>query len=85
MHLRLGAPVTFGIYTNAQSQLAGIGTAAVQPIRRLTVKLVGIITTPEHVVEDDVDASPGSVVFTPAFTRQISSSVVLTSPRPTLQ
>ena len=70
LHLRIGATVTFGIYTNAQTQLPGIGTAAVQPVRRLTAKLVGFITTPEHVVEDDIDASTGNVVFTPALTTQ---------------
>jgi len=70
LHLHLGATVTFGVYTNAQTQLPAIGTAAVQPVRRLTAKLVGIFTTPQHVVEDDVDASSGNVAFTPAFTDQ---------------
>ncbi len=68
LHLHLGSTITFGVFTNAQTQLPGIGTAAVQPVRRVTGRLVGIFTTPEHLVEDDVDASTGNVVFTPAFT-----------------
>jgi len=71
LRLHLGTTLTFGVYTNAQIQLPGIGTAAVQPVRRLTGRLVGIFTTPQHVVEDDVDASTGNVVFTPAFTSQL--------------
>ena len=71
LHLHLGATVTFGVYTNAQAQLPEIGTAAVQPVHRVTGRLVGIITTPQHVVQDDVDASTGNVVFTPAFTRPL--------------
>ena len=70
LHMHLGATVTFGVYTNAQTQLPGIGTAAVQPVRRVTAKLVGIFTTPQQVVEDDVDASSGNVAFAPAFTSQ---------------
>lgn len=68
LHLHMGASVTFGVFTNAQTQLPGIGTPAVQPVGRITATLVGIITTPEHVVEDDVDASTGNIVFTPAIT-----------------
>ena len=71
LHLHLGTTVTFGVFTNAQTQLPGIGTAAVQPVRRVTGRLVGIFTTPEHVVEDDVDASTGNVIFTPAFTADL--------------
>jgi hypothetical protein len=71
LHLRLGKTVTFGVYTNAQTQLPGIGTAAVQPVRRVTGRLVGIITTPQNVVKDDIDASTGNVVFTPAFARPL--------------
>ena len=39
LHLHLGSTITFGVFTNAQTQLPGIGTAAVQPVRRVTGRL----------------------------------------------
>jgi hypothetical protein len=70
LHLHIGQEVTFGVFTNHQTQLPGIGTTAVQPHGRVTAKLVGIFEQPQQLVEDDVDRSSGNVAFTPAFTHR---------------
>jgi hypothetical protein len=69
-HLRVGARVLFGIYTNAQTQLPGFGTTSVPPYRKIEVTLTGTIVEARSLVEDDVDNSTSLAYFTPAFTRQ---------------
>ena len=66
----LNQMVRFGIYTNAQTNLAKFGTAAVTPYRRFTARLVGIVIQASSVVEDDTDAgnSSNALIFTPALT-----------------
>ncbi len=65
--------VHFGIYTNAQTNLAKFGTAAVTPYRQFTARLVGIVVQASSVVEDDTDAgnSSNALIFTPALTRPL--------------
>ncbi len=71
--LHVGQVVPFGIYTNAQTQLPGFGTARVPPFRRIDITLVGIILDPTAVAADDVDSHTTLQIFSPALTRQLLS------------
>ena len=55
----VGETVSFGIYTNAQTNEAGFGTSKVVPYRRVRAKLVGLAKGSGDVVVDDVDAAGG--------------------------
>ena len=72
-HLRVGDRATFGLYTNAQTYDRGFGTAAVPPVRRIHVTLVGIAIQDSQVVEDESDASSNAnlIAFGPALTHQL--------------
>jgi hypothetical protein len=70
VHLRVGAHVLLGIYTNAQTQLPGFGTASVAPYRKIDVTLTGTVVIAHSLVQDDVDNSTSFAFFTPTFTRQ---------------
>lgn len=72
----VGDVVTMGFYTNAQTSLAGFGTATVQPYRRISMRLVGIGVPATQVVADDVDTGGPLAYFTPALTRQLLSCCV---------
>jgi hypothetical protein len=74
--LHVGQIVPFGIYTNAQTQLPGFGTASVPPHGTIVARLVGIIIDPTTVAQDDVDAGTTLQIFTPALTRQLLSCCV---------
>ncbi|HUC15641.1 MAG TPA: FtsX-like permease family protein [Acidimicrobiales bacterium] len=90
MGLHIGDKVRFGVYTNAQIQLADFGSARVRPYRVVDAKLVGIALFNTTVVEDQSDegSSPDNL-FTPALTRPLlrccvnysESGVQLSSPR----
>jgi hypothetical protein len=77
--VHVGDVLRFGFYTNSQSQRPGFGTARVQPVRRVTVKLVGIVVLNFAVLQDDTDVSYSSnlVFFTPALTDQFLRCCVL--------
>ena len=72
-HLRVGDTATFGLYTNPQTYLGGFGTAAVPPVRRIGVRLVGIVVQPSQVVEDDADVSSNAnlTLFGPGLTHRL--------------
>jgi hypothetical protein len=71
--LHLGEVVQFGVYTNAQTALRSFGTAADVPYKIVSARLVGIVTSPSAVVEDDTDVSNNAnlLVFTPALVRPL--------------
>ena len=75
--VRVGDVLPVGIYTNAQTQLPGFGTARVRPIRVVQERVVGIFIPSQSIIQDDVDAS-GSFnnMFTPALTRQLLTCCV---------
>ena len=75
--VHVGDVLPVGIYTNAQTQLPGFGTARVKPSRIVDEKVVGIAEFNTAVVEDQVDESnqPNNL-FTPALTRQLLSCCV---------
>ena len=60
MGLRVGDKVRFGIYTNAQIQLADFGTARVRPYRVIEATLVGIAAFNSSVVQDQADDGVGT-------------------------
>jgi FtsX-like permease family len=75
--LHVGDVVTFGVYTNVQTQSPDFGTAKVQPYRRIRIKLVGTFVASSDLVRDDVDAGgSGGAQFTPALTRDLLSCCV---------
>jgi hypothetical protein len=90
MGLHVGDEVRFGIYTNAQIQLADFGSARLRPYRIVEAKLVGIATFNTEVVQDQSDEGSGpDNLFTPALTRPLlkccvnysESGVQVSSPR----
>jgi len=72
MGLHVGDKVRFGIYTNAQIQLADFGSARVRPYRVVETTLVGIAAFNSAVVQDESDeGSAPDNLFTPALTRPL--------------
>jgi len=70
--VHVGSVLPVGIYTNAETQLPGFGTASVKPLRVIDEKVVGIVVFNSTIVEDDVDASSSpNNLFTPALTRPL--------------
>lgn len=77
LHARLGGILPVGIYTNAQTQAPGFGTAAVSPIRVVDMKVVGLFVFASTIVHDDADTGTGpNNLFTPAFTRPLLTCCV---------
>ena len=70
--LHVGEVVPFGIYSNAQTEAPGFGTAGVPPYRRIDITLVGIVIDPVSVAADQTDLE-SLQIFTPALTRQLLS------------
>ena len=64
----LGEVIPMGIYTNAQTESPGFGTARVRPHRRIDMRLVGIGQPATSIIEDDADFSTELGWFTPALT-----------------
>jgi hypothetical protein len=72
MGLHVGDVVRFGIYTNAQIQLADFGSAALKPYRVIKARLVGIAAFNSVVIADQADqGSAPDNLFTPALTRPL--------------
>jgi hypothetical protein len=70
--VHVGSVLPVGIYTNAQTQLPGFGTASVKPIRVIDERVVGIFVTNTALIEDQVDAeSQANNLFTPALTSKL--------------
>ncbi|HET7486394.1 MAG TPA: FtsX-like permease family protein [Acidimicrobiales bacterium] len=67
--LHVGQVVPTGLYSLDLTSQPGFGTAAVPPIRRVDMTLVGIVKLNNEVTEDDVDQLPTSAIYTPALTR----------------
>ncbi len=68
--VHVGSVVPLGLYTDTQTNQPGFGTPSVAPRLRVRAKLVGIVVLNSQVVQDDVDATYGSVIVTPALTRE---------------
>lgn len=90
MGLHVGDKLRFGIYTNAQIQLADFGSARVKPYRTIQATLVGIAAFNISIVQDQSDqGSAPDNLFTPALTRPLlkccvnysESGVQVSSPR----
>jgi hypothetical protein len=67
----VGQVIPYGLYTAAQENLPGFGTARVPPHRRIDVRLVGLVQVSTAIVQDDIDRLPTFVFFTPAFGREV--------------
>ena len=65
-----------GVYSSNQFGLPGFGTPSVAPLRRIDMKLVGLVVFNNQVIEDDADRLPTDVLFTPALTRTLTSNSV---------
>ncbi|HWD55005.1 MAG TPA: FtsX-like permease family protein [Acidimicrobiales bacterium] len=70
--VHVGQVVPMGVYTSSQFAMPGFGTPQVPPVRRIDMKLVGIIVLNNQVIEDDADRVPTDVLFTPALTRTLN-------------
>jgi hypothetical protein len=71
LRLHVGDVVPFGFYTNAQTLLPGYGTGKQTPVRRIGIKLVGIVAFRFEIVRDDVDGTLKLGLFSPALTRPL--------------
>jgi hypothetical protein len=69
--LHVGEIVPYGLFTNEQISLPGMGTPSVQPHRRIDAKLVGLVALNSEIVQDQVDQFPALVLFTPALAQQV--------------
>lgn len=69
--VHLGQEVPFGTFTIPMTEQPGFGTAAVQPLSRTNLRLVGIVEYNGQLVQDDSDRLPTNLVLTPAFTRTL--------------
>ena len=72
LHLHIGDVVPFGFYTNLQTTQDGYGTGRQKPVRRINIKLVGIVTLHFQVVRDDFDRELKLGLFSPALTRPLN-------------
>ena len=72
--LHVGEEVPFGVFTIPMTEQPGFGTAAVQPMSRANLRLVGIVEFNNQVIQDDTDRVPTNLVLTPAFTRTLPDS-----------
>jgi hypothetical protein len=72
--LRLGQEVPFGVFTEKETEEPAFGTAAVQPVSRIQIRLVGIVEFNDEVIQDDTDRTPTNLVLTPALTRRLGDS-----------
>lgn len=72
----VGQVVPMGFYSNAQTNSPGFGTPAVQPYRKINMRLVGIGIPVYAVVTDDVDAGGPLAFITPALTKQLLACCV---------
>ncbi len=68
----VGQVVPMGVYSSNQFGLPGFGTPSVAPLRRIDMKLVGLVVFNNQVIEDDADRLPTDVLFTPALTRTLT-------------
>jgi FtsX-like permease family/MacB-like periplasmic core domain len=69
--LHVGETVPYGLFTNEQTSLPGIGTPSVQPHRRIDARLVGLVALNSEIVQDQVDRFPALVLFTPALAHEV--------------
>ncbi|HTK17125.1 MAG TPA: ABC transporter permease [Acidimicrobiia bacterium] len=69
--LHVGDVVSFGFFTNAQTLLPTYGTGKQTPVRRIGIKLVGIVAFRYEIVRDDVDSTLKLGLFSPALTRPL--------------
>ena len=69
--VHLGENVPFGTFDPQQAQEPGFGTAAVQPVSRTHLRLVGIVEFNDQAIQDDTDRVPTNLVYTPAFTQTL--------------
>lgn len=70
-HFHVGQVVPMGFFTNDQTNMPGFGTRAVQPYRRIRMRIVGIGLQVSGVVADDVDAGGPIGYFTGALTSEL--------------
>jgi hypothetical protein len=76
LHLHVGDVVHLGFYTNAQTLENGYGTPRQQPIRRIGIKLVGIIALHFEIVRDDTDRTLRLAFLSPALTDPLKQCCV---------
>ena len=57
--LHVGESVPYGLFTNEQISLPGMGTPSVQPHRRIDAKLVGLVALNRESVADAVARAIG--------------------------
>lgn len=69
-HLHLGSIVPLAFYSAAQEDGPSFGTAKVQPILKLDVRVVGIVVLNLTVVQDSIDRTNWTI-FTPALTKHL--------------
>ena len=76
LHLHVGDVVHLGFYTNAQTVADGYGTPRQQPVRRVGIKLVGIVALHIEIVRDDIDHTLRAVFLSPALTDPLKQCCV---------
>jgi len=70
----VGEVIPIGIYSFAQSNEPGFGTAKVRPYFRVSARLTGLVVFQSQIVRDDVDRYPTYVLFTPALSARVANA-----------
>ena len=72
--LQVGETVPYGLFTDEQTSLPGMGTPSVQPHRRVDAKLVGLVALNSEIVQDEFAPVPAPG-FMPALAKEVLGRV----------
>jgi len=73
--VHVGQVIAFGVYSDAQSQLAGFGTTRVKPKLEVHARLVDLGTFNTQLVQDDIDQTFGFIFLDRALIDQVARVV----------
>ncbi len=73
LHAHVGAVIPFAFYTNKQTNSPDYGTGKQTPVRRIGIKLVGIVIFHSEIIRDDIDSTLRIGLFSPALTRSLAT------------
>jgi hypothetical protein len=75
LKVRLGQLVPLGLYSHAEMNEPGFGTAKVPPVVRVDARLVGIVVLNNEVLQDDVDQAFGFTFVTAALLKEARAHI----------
>jgi ABC-type lipoprotein release transport system permease subunit len=73
LHAHVGTVIPFAFYTNKQTNSPDYGTGKQTPVRRIGIKLVGIVVFHSEIIRDDIDSTLRLGLFSPALTDPLAT------------